>query len=222
MTQVKKNTSIDAVLWDFDGTLANSAAKNIAITKQILSRVAPRLTGENLPVCLQSEANYHVANHGAEHWRDLYRDFFGMNKTEIETAGPLWETYQLVNKTRVQLFDGVKDTVRRLSHLPQGICSANATRKITQVLEEKGIAYHFQSVIGYEDLQEHQQKHAPEGGLRCLGNIFGQTLGKTVVFVCDHIAVVLFARSFSEKLDPSNQVISVIVTLCGANPEQWR
>ncbi len=220
----RRNTPIkpDAVLWDFDGTLANSAAKNIAITKLILARVAPRLTGDGLPRPLASEADYHVANHAAENWRDLYRDHFGLTGDEIEAAGPLWETYQMLDKTRVTLFDGVAETIRQFSRLPQGICSANATRNIRQVLRENYISSAFRSVIGYEDLPHHQQKPAPDGGLRCLREIFGETHGKTIIYVGDHIADVLFARSLSERLGPSNTVISVVVTHSGAKPQQWR
>ncbi len=54
---------IDAILWDYDGTLVNSVPKNIDITKQILSVVAPRLAGENLSNYLKSEKEYHIANH---------------------------------------------------------------------------------------------------------------------------------------------------------------
>lgn len=221
MVQQKKPTKVDAILWDFDGTLANSAVKNIAITKQILARVAPRLTGNKQPRSLQSEAAYHTANHGAEHWRDLYRDYFGMNAAEIETAGPLWETYQLLDKTEVTLFEGVTDAVRQLSRFPQGICSANSTCNIRQVLNAHGISSAFQSVIGYEDLPHHHQKPAPYGGLKCLQEIFGETQGKTIIYVGDHIADVIFSRGLSEQLGPSNTVISVIVTHSGANPGQW-
>ena len=222
MTKLKTTIKADAILWDFDGTLANSAAKNIAITKQILARVATRLTGDRLPRPLQSEADYHFANHAANHWRDLYRDFFGMTTDEIERAGPLWETYQMLDKTGVTLFDGVVDTVRQLSHYPQGICSANATRNIRQVLNEHGISSAFASVIGYEDLPHHHQKPAPDGGLKCLEEIFGDTQGKTILYVGDHIADVLFARGLGERLGPSNDVVSIITTHSGANPRQWR
>jgi phosphoglycolate phosphatase-like HAD superfamily hydrolase len=221
MNQTKKRLDVDAVLWDFDGTLANSAAKNIAITKQILECVAPRLTDDNLPQCLQSEADYHVANHGADHWRDLYRNFFGMNDTEIEAAGPLWESYQMLDNTPVKLFKDVADTVTRLSHLPQGICSANASGHIRQVLDEFELSSSFQSIIGYEDLPQDQQKPAPDGGLRCLQEIFGDTKAKTIIFVGDHIADVIFARGLRERLHPSNTIISVTVTHSGANPETW-
>jgi phosphoglycolate phosphatase-like HAD superfamily hydrolase len=222
MIQITKSTKVDAILWDFDGTLANSAAKNIAISKQILARVAPRLTGDNLPLCLQSVDAYHHANHGADHWRDLYRDYFGMNNAEIEIAGPLWETYQLRDKTAVTLYDGVADIITRLSQYPHGICSANSTQNIMQVLDEHGIASCFQSVIGYENLPHHEQKPAPDGGLRCLQEIFGQTRGKTIIYIGDHIADVLFARGLGQRLEPSNTLISLAVTYSGANPDQWR
>ena len=222
MSQLNQPINVDAVLWDFDGTLVDSAAKNIAITKQILARVAPRLTGGTLPRYLQNEADYHFANHNADHWRDLYRDFFGMTPEEIETAGPLWEGYQMLDTTRVTMFDGVVDTIRQLSRFPQGICSANATPNIRQVLAENEINSVFQSVIGYEDLPHHHQKPAPDGGLKCLQEIFGNTQDKTIIYVGDHVADVLFARGLSERLDPSNTVISVIVTYSGANPYQWR
>jgi len=222
MIQIKKSTKVDAILWDFDGTLADSAAKNIAISKQILARVAPRLTGDNLPRCLQSVEAYHHANHGADHWRDLYRNYFGMNPAEIETAGPLWEIYQLRDKTSVTLFDGVVDIITRLSGYPLGICSANSTQNISQVLDEHGIASCFQSVIGYENLPHHEQKPAPDGGLRCLQEIFGQTQGKTILYIGDHIADVLFARGLGQRLGSSNTVISVVVTYSGAQPHLWR
>jgi phosphoglycolate phosphatase-like HAD superfamily hydrolase len=220
--QIKKIIKPDAILWDFDGTLADSAAKNIAITKQILARVAPRLTGNKLPRYLQNEADYHFANHNADHWRDLYREFFGMTPEEIDNAGPLWESYQMLDKTAVSLFDGVADTIRQLSRFPQGICSANATSNIRQVLREHGISSAFASVIGYEDLPHHHQKPAPDGGLKCLQEIFGSTQGKTIIYVGDHVADVLFARALGERLGPSNTVVSVVVTHSGANPGQWR
>ncbi len=212
-------------MWDFDGTLVNSAAKNIAITRQILARVAPRLTGDNLPRSLQSEAEYHVAIHGTYHWHDLYREYFGLDSKEIEAAGPLWEALQLEDDTDVPLFDGIADTIAGLSHIPQGVCSANASRNIRRVLNKQGLESAFESVIGYEDLLLHQQKPAPDGGLKCLQDIFGlsheNTCGKTIVYVGDHVADAMFSRGLGERLGSSNEVISVAVTYSGAQPEHW-
>ena len=212
----------DAVLWDFDGTLADTAAKNIAISKQILARVAPRLTGDNLPGCLQDDGLYLSAIHDVVDWRELYRDSFGMTPDEIETAGPMWEPYQMSDRTPVSLFDGIRETVIRLNPLSQGICSANATRNILQVIAENGIDSYFSSVVGYERLPEHHQKPAPEGGFRCLQEIFGDPAGKSVLHVGDHIADVLFARALARRLGPGSNVVSVIVTHSGAQPENWR
>lgn len=221
MQAFKKPGNVDAILWDFDGTIADSAAKNISITKKILARVAPRLCGDNLPRSLQNKAEYHVANHGAGNWRDLYRDYFGMTAKEIEIAGPLWESYQMQDETDVKLFDGVADTVNGLSAFPQGICSANASGNIREVLNIHGLLSSFQSVIGYEDLPEHQQKPEPEGGLRCLRELFEDIDNKTILFIGDHIADVIFARGLSQQLGPSSQVVSVVVTYSGAKPQNW-
>lgn len=216
-----KPAQVDAVLWDFDGTLADSADKNIAITQKILARVAPRLCGENLPPPLQCKNRYHIANHHAGHWRDLYRDHFGMTETEIDAAGPLWESYQLEDDTDVTLFDGISDTVLGLTAFPQGICSANASRNIRNILRTHGLASAFQSIIGYENLPRHQQKPKPNGGLQCLREIFGEIHDRTILFVGDHVADVIFARGLAEQLSPSNQVIAVAVTYSGANPGNW-
>ena len=75
---------IDAILWDYDGTLVNSAPKNISITKDILSEVAPHLSGNNLPEHLKSESRYHDANHAAKNWRDLYISFLGLTHEEAD------------------------------------------------------------------------------------------------------------------------------------------
>lgn len=222
MLRKDQQLNADAVLWDFDGTLADTAAKNIAISKQILALAVPRLSGDNLPPCLRDDALYHAAIHGVVDWRELYRDFFGMTPDEIEAAGPLWEPHQMRDRTPVSLFDGVRETVIRLHPLPQGICSANATRNILQVIAENGIDSYFSSVVGYERLPEHHQKPAPEGGFRCLQEIFGDPVGKSVLHVGDHIADVLFARALAERLGPDSQVVSVIVTHSGAQPEKWR
>jgi len=219
---IRQRLKADAILWDFDGTLADTAAKNIAITKQILASIAPRLTGSNLPVWLQNEADYHKANHGAENWRDLYRDYFGMSAADIEAAGPLWEAYQARDNTKVALFDGILETLSELAQIPMGISSANSSYNINRVLNKSGIISFFRSVIGYEAFPPEAQKPAPEPGLKCLGEVLQEVRGKTIVYVGDHIADVIFARNIAASLGPSCTVISVIVTYSGAQPGRWR
>ncbi|MGC3833651.1 hypothetical protein ACPSKX_04880 [Moritella viscosa] len=81
---------LDAILWDYDGTLVNSVPKNMDITKAILSIVVPHLTGDNLPKYLLSEDLYHEANHGAKNWQDLYVDYYGLSHDEMIRAGSMW------------------------------------------------------------------------------------------------------------------------------------
>jgi len=84
---------IDAILWDYDGTLVNSVPKNIDITKQILSVVAPRFAGENLPNYLKNEKEYHIANHQSKNWQDLYVNYYGLTEKEMLEAGTMWTEY---------------------------------------------------------------------------------------------------------------------------------
>lgn len=226
MPRFNKRIKADAILWDFDGTLADSAAKNIAITRQILEKVAPQLTGDNLPSWLQNETDYHKANHGAENWRDLYRDYFGMDADDIEAAGPMWEEYQALDNTEVKLFDGILETISRLENIPMGVSSANSSHNINRVLINHGIASSFRSVIGYEEFSPETQKPAADPGLKCLGEVLDEGLeqarGKTIIYIGDHIADVIFARNIAASLGPSSTVVSVVVTYSGAEPDGWR
>ena len=99
---------VDAVLWDFDGTLVNSAPKNIAITKEILEVIVPHLSGDNLPRWLHSQHDYHVANHLAANWRELYIDYYGLTAEETDAvvqaaadALPGWSETPIVERARV-------------------------------------------------------------------------------------------------------------------------
>ena len=219
---IRKRIKADAILWDFDGTLADTAAKNIAITKQILEKLAPELTGSNLPIWLQTEADYHKANHGAENWRDLYRNYFGLNAENIQVAGPMWKEYQARDNTEVKLFDGILETISLLAKIPMGISSANSSCNINKVLNMHGIKSCFRSVIGYEDFSPEAQKPAADPGLKCLGEVLEDARGKTIVTVGDHIADVIFARNIAASVGPSSTVVSVAVTYSGAEPDRWR
>ena len=49
-----------AILWDYDGTLANTPVKNIAVTRAVLGRLDPALL-DPLPEALSSLAAYQAA-----------------------------------------------------------------------------------------------------------------------------------------------------------------
>lgn len=212
---------IDAILWDFDGTLVNSAPKNISITKDILSEVAPHLSGNNLPEQLRSESRYHEANHAAKNWRDLYIRFLGLTREETDLAGSLWAEHQRLNTTPVALFDGIIDVIRMFANIPHGICSQNSAANILSLLDDVLLSSYFKFVVGYEDVPYNRQKPASDAGLMCLEKILGKSRDQTLLVIGDHESDVMFARNISSDIDESNTVISIVVSYSGAEPEEW-
>lgn len=211
----------DAVLWDYDGTLVNSAPKNINITIDILKEIVPHLTGENLPKYLLNQQFYHKANHEAENWLDLYINYLGMTEEEAIKAGKLWSVHQKSNTTPVELFENIAEVVSQLS-LPQGICSQNSSKNIENLLKSHHISEYFNSIIGYDDVETNAQKPSAEGGIKCLNQIFGKLNDLKILYIGDHKSDILFANNVREKLVPHHSTAySAIVTYSGANIENW-
>lgn len=211
---------IDAILWDYDGTLVNSVPKNIDITKQILSVVAPRLTGKNLPIYLKSEEAYHIVNHQSKNWQELYTNYYGMTENEMIKAGTMWTEYQLKNSTPVALFSKIEQTINQI-HLPQGICSQNSSENINRVLKKNNLIHKFKSIVGYDDVPSNAQKPFPFGGLKCLEQLFGTTLDKTVFYIGDHEGDVVFARNLEKELCEKSKVVSIAAKYSGAETKFW-
>lgn len=211
---------LDAVLWDYDGTMVNSVPKNIDITKQILSIVAPRLIGINLPKYLESENDYHIANHQSKNWQDLYVNYYGMTENEMLKAGTLWTEHQLKNNTPVKLFPEIKETIYQIN-LPQGICSQNSSENINQVLNKYEILHKFNSIIGYDDIPSNMQKPSSYSGIKCLNQIFNTLNNKTIIYIGDHEGDVEFARNIEKEILNDNKVISIVVKYSGANTDSW-
>ena len=211
---------IDALLWDYDGTIVNSVPKNIAITKEIIAEVAPRLTGDNLPKYLRSETAYHVANHEAANWQDLYVNYYGMTEAEMLKAGPLWTPYQLADETPVELFDGMAEVIRQID-LPQGICSQNSAENIRKLLSTHQLDGHFEAIVGYDDIPSNKQKPHPYSGVECLKRLLPDAPFETLLYVGDHEGDVLFARNMQRELGGDTRVVAVAVTYSGVNPMEW-
>jgi len=211
---------VDAVLWDYDGTIVNSVPKNIEITKQILAVVTPHLTEDNLPKYLKNEELYHIANHQSKNWQDLYLNYYGMSEKEMLIAGSLWTEYQLKNQTPVALFSGIQQTISQIA-IPQAICSQNSSENIIRLLKENNLAHKFNVIIGFDDIPSEKQKPSAYGGIKCLNQLFKSLENKNLIYIGDHEGDVEFARNLEKEAVGNIKVISLIVKYSGANTKLW-
>lgn len=76
-----------AILWDYDGTLANTPVKNIAVTRAVLGRLDPALL-DPLPEALSSLDAYQAANYRWRNWRELYQHALRVPADRLDEAGP--------------------------------------------------------------------------------------------------------------------------------------
>ena len=105
--------NISGVIWDYDGTLVDTRMKNLNVTKAIIKEIIGDLDINNS--VLNSIESYEQANVKSSNWRELYRNEFGLTEEQIDNAGKLWTKFQLLDKTKVQLFEGIGFVVQKLS-----------------------------------------------------------------------------------------------------------
>jgi beta-phosphoglucomutase-like phosphatase (HAD superfamily) len=139
-----------AIIWDYDGTLVDTRAKNFNVTKRIMRHLVGVKSSEY--PALQSLEQYIRATRNAKNWRELYRNEFAMNEDEINKAGSLWTEYQLSDDSESPLFEGIDEVIRSLSGYPNLIFSQNSRSNIAQVLEGKDLMRCFVDIIGYEEV----------------------------------------------------------------------
>lgn len=211
---------IDAILWDYDGTIVDSVQKNIDITKRILAEIAPRKTGSNLPECLTSPELYHKANHESTNWQDLYLNFYGLTEREMIAAGALWTPYQLDNSIPVSLFEHISETISSIE-IPQAVCSQNSSKIIHQVLKKQQLLDNFKTIVGYDNVPINMQKPNAFGAIKCLKSMFNNDFRKNIIYVGDHEVDVEFSRNIASEIGLENRVISVLVKYSGAETSSW-
>jgi HAD superfamily hydrolase (TIGR01549 family) len=197
---------VRAVVWDFDNTLVDSRARNLAVTR----RIAARLFGswEPFPMLCSQQA-YDLGIAATQNWRDLYRIEFSMDEELIDEAGRLWTDYQLEETTESPFLPGIPDALRALRHLPRGIVSANSRHNIESTLGENGWAKYFDVVIGYEEVHLRSQKPEPDGLLLCLERLAVLEAG-VVVYVGDHEADAECAANTNLELERRGEAVRVI------------
>ena len=215
--------NISAILWDYDGTLADGSYKNFMITREIISAVNSSIGTDKWPWALSSFENYKVANHQTTNWRDLYMEYFGLSERQTNEAGPLWSKFQLENKTPVEIIKGIPQLIKNLSSIPQGICSQNCPTNIKKVLEHNKSGHHFSSIVGYNSIPITKQKPDPESFILCLEQM-QITVDGTILYIGDHQEDTRFARNAESVLQNNGKkprILSIAACYSGADPDLW-
>ncbi len=174
---------VKAVLWDFDGTMADTRARNLSVNR----RIVEEMTGtpwREVPGLITMEA-YEAAWNRVRNWQELYTTALGLTPEQCQKAAQSWAAYQLGDPTAVPLVDGLAATLDRLRHLPQAVVSQNDRTIIEQVLKAAGIDRYFSAIIGYAEVALDRQKPAPDGLLRAL-EILGVEEPATILYIGDH------------------------------------
>ena len=176
---------LQAVIWDFDGTLVDTRRKNLSVTRSLFETVrgAP---ADSCPA-LRSLASYERALRAHRNWQVFYRDELGMTDDQVNEAGSQWMSFQRRDRTEANLIEGVADVVRELRPIPQGIVSLNARDNILRFLADLGLESPFGEVLGYEAVGLDRQKPAPDALVLCIERLTGLKPG-CVLFVGDHAA----------------------------------
>ena len=201
------NNKILAIIWDFDGTIADSKMKNFSITKKLMIDIVGP-DSKKFPV-LQSLDDYHSAHIKAINWRDFYKDSFNLTEEQVNKAGRLWTEYQLKDQNPVPIINGVGDTIKLLSAYPQGIVSQNSRENIVVYLNEKKICKYFQTVVGYEEVHITKQKPIPDGLLLCVEKLVNSDNGY-IFYIGDHETDARCVKNANDVLANKNPNLKIV------------
>jgi N-acetyl-D-muramate 6-phosphate phosphatase len=176
---------VEAVIWDYDGTLVDTRQKNLDVTKEIVLEVLNK-SYEEFPALLNL-TEYEKANARSANWRDLYSKEFLMNEEQTNYAGSLWTRYQLLNTSKLELYRGLRETIIELAaRYLQGIVSLNSNANIRNSLSDNSVESYFNAIIGYEEVDFAKQKPDPDGLLKCITHLDLHTGNGTIVYIGDH------------------------------------
>lgn len=197
----------NAIIWDFDGTLVDSRHKNLSVNRAIIADVTGK-PADSFPL-LRSQDKFEAADARSKNWRDFYLYDFDMSEAETDEAGRLWTEFQLKDTTPTQLQPGVAEVVFALDELPQGIVSQNSQAMIQATMVGAGMDHLFKAIVGYEEVEPHQQKPDPAGLLACLEKLT-QLLPGTVFYIGDFETDTLQAIKAQAELEVRGLAIELV------------
>lgn len=209
---VKFNKNITAIIWDYDGTLVDSRQKNLNVTRRIVSKIL-NCNFQDFPA-LQTIELYHHSQNITVNWRSFYEDQFGLNNEQIDSAGAMWTSFQLEDKTPSPAFNGIKELLVELAKYRHAIVSQNSQFIIKRTLHDEGINEYFEYVIGYEEVKLSRQKPHPDGLLACIDHLGVRDSGN-ILYIGDHEADVQCAEKANTFLKKNKGKIISVAALYG-------
>ncbi len=201
-----------AIIWDYDGTLVDSAVKNRIVTIELLRRFDADIE-KHLPAALGSLEAYRQASAKHASWRDTFMQEFGCTAAQVAEIDRIWRAGQLADPLQPPLFCGLRDVLPALAQLaPMGICSRNSSGNIRATLHRYGIGECFGAVIGCTEVAVDEQKPHPAGMLACLAALGVRGDAGPILVIGDHAADVQYAhagKAALASLGISAQVICI-------------
>jgi HAD superfamily hydrolase (TIGR01549 family) len=201
------NRQLRAMIWDYDGTLADTRHKNLIVTRKIVERVTGRNAEEF--AALQSLENYMAVTRKSTNWREMYMSEFDMTAAQTDQSGRLWTEYQLDDTTPVPFYEGIDEVLAELKQFPHGVVSQNARSSIVKTLQDHGLLEYFRYIVGFEEVDLKRQKPKPDGILLCIKELTEFSPGYTL-YIGDHETDVLCVHNANMTLQKYHLDIRVI------------
>lgn len=213
---------LKAVLWDFDGTLADTLKRNLSVNRRIVEEVTGRPWRD--VAGLTSEDAYVAAWNRVSNWQDLYTRAFGLNEEQCIDAAQRWAPYQLDDPTPVPIYDGIEPVLESLRRFPQAIVSQNERAIIAQILSADRADHFFTAIVGYAEVPMDRQKPAPDGIFNAL-DILGIEEPASALYIGDHETDIICSANANRDLTAMGRDLRIISVaahyLSGKNGLQW-
>ena len=182
-----------AILWDYDGTLANTPVKNIAVTRAVLGRLDPALL-DPAPEALPPWPPIRPPTTAGATGGSCTSTPSASRRTGWTRRGPCGAPASWRTGPCRPLFGGLLGVLPRLAALaPMGICSQNDSGNIRAALAAHGAADCFAAVVGHADVDFARQKPDPAAFLACLDRL--GLPGGRFAYIGDHAGDIAFGRN---------------------------
>lgn len=215
---------IKALLWDYDGTLANSNYKNYLVTLDLFKHEAPEVL-DNMPENLKTQEAFDRTLTMYEDWRELYRDQYGLEDDEIQRLGSLWAKYQIESDIETELYPIIPEIIKEYSNIPQAIISQNGKENIQNTLKNYGLEDAFSAYVGIDEASAEFAKPHYYTFVETLKKLGVSPNEGKIIYVGDHEVDTQFVRhtqKYFNDIGVENDLVAIAVSYGGSFPETWK